>query len=91
MRSGRLAGSRRRRRAQETKALLEREKVDEDRRNHLIRLSDAAQALVPELAQLDDQNADEICGHLPAQVRTAIFDAMKNVVAVHGLKNAPIE
>ncbi|MBB5443079.1 MULTISPECIES: hypothetical protein [unclassified Paraburkholderia] len=40
---------------------------------------------------MDDQNDDEICGHLPAQVRTAIVDAMKNVVAVHGLKNAPIE
>ncbi|MBB5470156.1 DNA-binding MarR family transcriptional regulator [Paraburkholderia sp. CI2] len=91
MRSDRLAGSRRRRRAQETKRLLERETVDEDRRNHLIALSDAAQALVPELAQLDDQNDDEFCGHLPAQVRTALVDAMKNVVAVRGLKNVPIE
>ncbi|RZF31544.1 MarR family transcriptional regulator [Paraburkholderia sp. UYCP14C] len=75
----------------EAKGLLERETVDEDRRNHLIALSDAARALVPELAQLGDQNDDEFFGHLPAQVRTAIVDVMKNVVAVHGLKNASIE
>ncbi|MGF6917611.1 hypothetical protein [Paraburkholderia sp. 40] len=40
---------------------------------------------------MDDQNNDEFCGHLPAQLRTAIVDAMKNVVAVRGLKNVPIE
>jgi DNA-binding MarR family transcriptional regulator len=71
--------------------LLERETVDGDRRNHRIALSNAAQALILELAQLGDQNDDEFSGHLPAQVRTAIVDAMKNVVAVHGLKNVSIE
>jgi DNA-binding MarR family transcriptional regulator len=75
----------------EAKALLERETVDEDRRNHVIVSNDARQALVPELAQLADQNDDEFFGHLPAQVRTAIVDVMKNVVAVRGLKNVSIE
>jgi DNA-binding MarR family transcriptional regulator len=75
----------------EAKALLERETLDEDRRNHVVALSDAGQALVPELAQLADLNDAEFFGHLPAQVRIAIVDVMKNVVAVHGLKNVSIE
>ena len=49
----------------EAKALLERETVDEDRRNHVVALSDAGQALVPELAQLADQNDDEFSAICP--------------------------
>lgn len=75
----------------EAKALLERETLEEDRRNHVVALSAEGLKLVPELAQLADQNDEEFFGHLPAGVKTAIVDAMKNVVAVHGLKAVPIE
>ncbi|NML31457.1 MarR family winged helix-turn-helix transcriptional regulator [Paraburkholderia antibiotica] len=75
----------------EAKALLERETLDADRRHHALALSAAGQALVPELAQLADQNDEAFFGHLPAQVRTALVDVMKNVVAVHGLKNVAAE
>lgn len=75
----------------EAKALLERETVEEDRRNHVVALSAAGLKLVPELARLADQNDEEFFGHLSASVKTAIVDAMKNVVAVHGLKAVPIE
>jgi len=75
----------------EAKALLERATVEEDRRNHVVALSAAGKKLVPELAQLADQNDEEFFGHLPASVKAAIVDAMKNVVAVHGLKSVPVE
>ena len=75
----------------EAKALLERETLDEDRRNQVVALSVAGQALVPELAQVADQNDAEFFGHLPVQVRTAIVDVMRNVVAVHGLKSVAVE
>lgn len=75
----------------EAKALLERETVEQDRRNHVVALSAAALKLVPELARLADQNDEEFFCHLPATVKTTIVDAMKNVVAVHGLKAIPIE
>jgi DNA-binding MarR family transcriptional regulator len=75
----------------EAKALLERATVEEDRRNHVVALSAAGKKLVPELAQLADQNDEEFFGHLPASVKATLVGVMKDIVAVHGLKAVPVE
>jgi DNA-binding MarR family transcriptional regulator len=75
----------------EAKALLERATVEEDRRNHVVALSAAGKRLVPELAQLADQNDEEFFGHLPASVKATLVGVMKDIVAVHGLKAVPVE
>ncbi|MEA3130943.1 MAG: hypothetical protein QOF46_2738 [Paraburkholderia sp.] len=75
----------------EAKALLERATVEEDRRNHVVALSAAGKNLVPELAQLADQNDEEFFGHLPASVKAMLVGVLKDIVAVHGLKAVPVE
>jgi DNA-binding MarR family transcriptional regulator len=75
----------------EAKALLERATVEEDRRNHIVALSAAGKKLVPELAQLADQNDEEFFGHLPASVKAMLVGVLKDIVAVHGLKTVPVE
>jgi DNA-binding MarR family transcriptional regulator len=75
----------------EAKELLERATVQEDRRNHVVELSAAGRQMVPKLARLADRNDDEFFGHLPEPLKAAIVDAMKNIVAVHGLMAVPVE
>ena len=62
-----------------------------DRRYQTLALSPRGRKLVPELAELADQNDREFFGHLTNQERKALGNVLKCMAAMHGFKNVPIE
>jgi DNA-binding MarR family transcriptional regulator len=75
----------------QSRGLVIRSVVEEDRRRQRIELTEEGRRLVPVLAGLADQNDREFFGVLPADVRDRIFAAAKEIVRLHGMKEVPID
>jgi len=73
------------------KSLVTRTPGKDDRRYQAIALTAAGRAIVPKLAALADRNDAEFFGHLKPAERTAIENAMKNIVSRHALQTIPVE
>lgn len=74
----------------EEKGLVERVAAGADRRAQSLGLTRAGKALVPRLAKLADENDAAFFGHLTPVQRAALMALMKEVVAVHRLKEVPV-
>lgn len=72
------------------KRLVERIADAADARAQRLALTPAAQALVPELAALADQNDAHFFGHLDAGQRAALMAVLQDMVQVHQLKSVPL-
>lgn len=75
----------------EDKGLVIRSTSLADRRAQFLALTEAGQALVPQLARIADDNDAQFFGHLPEQTRDALMRAMQELVRVHQLKHVPVE
>lgn len=75
----------------EGKELLTRAFSTIDRRSQSLTLSPKGQALVPQLAELANQNDAEFFRDLSMDDRAAIIRIMKELVARRGLKAVPTE
>ena len=73
------------------KSLLSRTASREDARSQVLALTRQGRALVPKLAAIADRNDAEFFGHLSPRERTAIEDAMKDIVRRLGLKGQPVD
>jgi DNA-binding MarR family transcriptional regulator len=62
-----------------------------DRRYQTVTLSSAGRKLVPKLAKLADQNDQEFFGRLSEQQRADLFELLRKIVEIQGLKKAPME
>ena len=74
----------------EEKGLVERAMAVMDKRAQSVGLTKAGEALVPKLAALADQNDADYFGHLRPSQREALTAMMKELVAVHRLKEVPV-
>lgn len=73
----------------EEKGLAERQFAGESARDQALVLSAAGKALVPVLAAVADANDDHFFGHLGAQERQALLQAMQALVQHHQLQDIP--
>jgi DNA-binding MarR family transcriptional regulator len=73
------------------KSLIARKDSRGDRRSHLLEITNAGRALVPELAALADRNEEEFFGHLSARARKEIADAMMEIVRRGRLRSVPVD
>ena len=73
----------------EEKGLAGRQLADGRAREQTLRLTAAGKALVPQLAALADANDAHFFGHLSADEREALVQAMKALVQHHQLKEIP--
>jgi DNA-binding MarR family transcriptional regulator len=75
----------------QAKGLVTRAVVNTDRRAQFLALTPLGQELVPQLAQLADENDDAFFGHLSSDQRTQLIEMMQELVARHQLKQVPVE
>ncbi|WP_256354445.1 MarR family winged helix-turn-helix transcriptional regulator [Variovorax sp. dw_308] len=73
----------------EEKGLAQRQYASESTRDQSLVLTASGRKLVPRLAGLADANDDHFFGHLDAQERQALMNAMQALVQRHQLKNIP--
>lgn len=73
----------------EEKGLAERQLVDGRAREQTLSLTNAGRKLVPHLAGLADANDTHFFGHLPAEEREALTQAMQALVQHHQFKDIP--
>ena len=74
-----------------TKKLVSRRDRSDDRRFQSIALTAAARRLIPQLAELADQNDEEFFHPLSSGERAALIATMKKLVQAHGLQALPTE
>ena len=74
-----------------TKKLVTRRDRSDDRRFQSIALTAAGRRLIPQLAELADQNDEEFFHPLSARERAALIATMKKLVQAHGLQTLPTE
>ena len=74
-----------------TKKLVTRRDRSDDRRFQSIALTAAARRMIPQLAELADQNDEEFFHPLSAAERAALIATMKKLVQAHGLQTLPTE
>jgi DNA-binding MarR family transcriptional regulator len=74
-----------------TKKLVTRWDRSDDRRFQSIALTGAGRRLIPQLAELADQNDEEFFHPLSSGERTALIATMKKLVQAHGLQTLPTE
>jgi DNA-binding MarR family transcriptional regulator len=72
-----------------TKKLVTRRERTDDRRFQSIALTAAGRRLIPQLAELADQNDEEFFQPLSIGERTALIATMKKLVQAHGLQTLP--
>jgi DNA-binding MarR family transcriptional regulator len=72
------------------KRLIEREDCADDARSHVLALSAAGRALVPELAALADANDAEFFDQLTPEERSVMEGALKAIVERRRLKTVPV-
>jgi MarR family transcriptional regulator, lower aerobic nicotinate degradation pathway regulator len=72
------------------KSLMTRTASREDRRSHTLRLTKKGESLVPQLADLADQNEAECFSHLSGTDRALLERALKASVKRFGLNAIPI-
>lgn len=75
----------------EAKQLLTRQPLADDRRAHLLALTDKGAALVPELASLADANEAEWFGALSPDDRAALDRILRQLAEQHRLRSAPLD
>lgn len=75
----------------ETKKLIKRLTLEEDKRTQKIMLTASGRKLVPKLAALADQNEAVFFGHLTERQYEELTQAMKRIVNLHGLKQLPVD
>lgn len=75
----------------EAKGLIARTPLPDDRRAHLLALSDKGAALVPELARLADANEAEWFGALSPDDRAALDRILRQLADQHRLRAAPLD
>lgn len=75
----------------EGKQLLQRYVRDDDRRHHLVVLTEAGRRLVIRLAAVADANDEAFFGHLPLIEQQHLIEAMKSLVRHHNWQDWPIE
>lgn len=75
----------------ETKKLIARTLLPDDRRAHTLALTDKGTALVPELASLADANEVEWFGALSPTDRAALDRILRLLAQQHGLRAAPLD
>lgn len=73
------------------KGLITRTASQEDRRYQDIQLTAAGRRLVPQLAELADQNDEEFFSSISASERTQLTKILKKLAEARGLRNYPIE
>lgn len=73
------------------RGLLRRTAAEGDGRAQRLSLTEAGRALVPRLAALAGLNEAEAFGHLPADDRAALEEALRALIRHHGLATAPID
>ncbi|MYM40199.1 MarR family winged helix-turn-helix transcriptional regulator [Duganella qianjiadongensis] len=73
----------------EEKGLAERQLVDGRAREQSLRLTSKGRQLVPQLAQLADQNDAHFFAHLPAGQQQALMATLQALVSHHQLKELP--
>ena len=72
------------------RGLLARTADDTEGRGQRLTLTDTGRSLVPHLATLADQNEADLFGHLPPQDRAALDQMLRDLIAHHALRTAPI-
>jgi DNA-binding MarR family transcriptional regulator len=72
------------------KSLVIRTASREDRRSHTLKLSKKGESLVPQLADLADQNEAECFSHLSGADRALLEQILKKSVQRLGLNSIPI-
>lgn len=75
----------------EGKQLLQRYVRDDDRRHHLVVLTEAGRRLVIRLAAVADANDEAFFGHLPLIEQQQLIEAMKSLVRHHNWHDWPVE
>ena len=75
----------------EGKKLLQRYVRDDDRRHHLVVLTEAGRRLVIRLAVVADANDEAFFGHLPLIEQQHLIEAMKSLVRHHNWHDWPVE
>jgi DNA-binding MarR family transcriptional regulator len=73
------------------KGFLMRRVSDEDKRAQVLILTEAARALVPDLAALADANDAELFDHLDPEDRATLERILKGIVERRGLRTIPTE
>jgi DNA-binding MarR family transcriptional regulator len=63
----------------------------EDRRYQVVMLTTQGRELVPQLAQLADDNDHEFFGHLSQQESAILMELLKSICRRHGFKDLPVE
>lgn len=74
-----------------TKKFATRRERSDDRRFQSIALTAAGRRLIPQLADLADENDEEFFHPLSASERAALIATMKKLVEAHGLQTLPTE
>lgn len=73
----------------EAKGLAERQASKDSLRAQVLSLTDSGKALVPQLADIADENDDHFFGHLTDLQRQTLMALMKELVSHHQLKQLP--
>jgi DNA-binding MarR family transcriptional regulator len=73
------------------KKFVTRQERSDDRRFQSIALTAAGRRLIPQLAELADQNDEEFFHPLSWGERAALIATMKKLVQAHGLQSVPTE
>lgn len=74
-----------------SKTLIDRMAGEADRRYQRIALTKAGRSLVPQLAELADQNDIEFFGHLAPDQHQALLTILQEIVRQHQLKGTPLD
>jgi DNA-binding MarR family transcriptional regulator len=75
----------------ETKRLLERAVLEDDRRQQGLTLTAKGRALVPDLARLADENDAEFFAHLPQHTQAELLALLRELVRHHRLESVPVD
>jgi DNA-binding MarR family transcriptional regulator len=73
------------------KKLAVRTSSDGDRRYQTVELTAAGKRLVPDLAQLADENDHEFFGHLAPEEKIKFVHVLRDIVRRHGWKDLPVD
>jgi DNA-binding MarR family transcriptional regulator len=73
-----------------SKGLVVRELDSADRRYQTINLSEKANALVPQLALIADENDKAFFSHLTDEQRCSLIELIREIAQLHGFKSIPI-
>lgn len=73
------------------KHLITRKESQEDRRFQKIAITKKGRNLVPKLTKIADDNEDFYFSHLSDKEKNTLANLLKQTVAVHNLKNKPLD